>query len=304
MGRRPGGRAKRCDGVTLLVFGFGFTALHGLDVFSERFAGVVGTVRSPETAERLAQMGVTPRLFGPDATDPALAGDIAAATHLLLSVPPDAEGDPVLRRFRADFEGVRRLSWIGYLSTIGVYGDHGGAWIDEDAPTRPTSARSRQRLAAEAEWLDFGRRTGVPVQVFRLAGIYGPGRNALVNLKQGTAKRLVKPGQVFNRIHAADIAAVLCASMERPRAGAVYNVADDEPAPPQDVVTFAAGLLGVPPPPEVPFDPATLTPMAASFYSESKRASNRLIREELGVALRYPTYREGMRALHAAGEGK
>jgi nucleoside-diphosphate-sugar epimerase len=290
--------------VTLLVFGFGFTAIHGLAPFRERFSQVLGTVRSPEKAERLAQMGVTPRLFGPDATDPALAGDIAEATHLLLSVPPDAEGDPVLRRFRADLEGARRLAWIGYLSTIGVYGDHGGAWIDETAPTRPTSARSRQRLHAEEEWLEFGRRTGVPVQVFRLAGIYGPGRNALVNLKQGTAKRLVKPGQVFNRIHAADIAAVLCASMERPRAGAVYNVADDEPAPPQDVVTFAAGLLGVPPPPEVPFDPATLTPMAASFYSESKRASNRLVRGELGVALRYPTYREGMRALHAAGEGR
>jgi nucleoside-diphosphate-sugar epimerase len=289
--------------VTLLVFGFGFTALHGLDRFRTRFLRIAGTVRTPEKAERLAAAGVTPRLFGPDAADPALAGDIAEATHLLLSIPPDAGGDPVLRRFGHDLAAARRLRWIGYLSTIGVYGDHGGAWVDEATPPAPTSARSRQRLAAEEGWLAFGRRSGVATQVFRLAGIYGPGRNALANLKEGTAKRIVKPGQVFNRVHAADIAAALLASMDRPRAGAVYNVADDEPAPPQDVVAYAAALLGLSPPPEIPFEEAALSPMGRSFYSESKRASNRLLKEELGVALRFPTYREGLGALHAAGEG-
>ncbi len=290
--------------MSILVFGCGFTVLNGLERFRTRFRMIVGTVRSPEKAARLTEAGVVARLFGPDATDPELAADIAAATHLLVSVPPDAEGDPVLRRFSGAFERARNLRWIGYLSTIGVYGDHGGAWIDERTPPGPTSARSRQRLQAEIQWLDLGRRSGVPVQVFRLAGIYGPGRNALRNLKDGTAKRIVKPDQVFNRIHAADVATVLLASMDRPRAGAVYNVTDDEPAPPQDVVTYAAALLGVAAPPEMPFAEANLSPMAASFYADNKRVSNRIIKQDLGVSLAFPTYREGFQALYAAGEGR
>jgi nucleoside-diphosphate-sugar epimerase len=289
--------------VSLLVFGFGFTALHALDQFRARFGTIVGTARTPEKARRLAEIGVVPRLFGPDGAAPELDRDPTEATHLLVSVPPDPAGDPVLRRFGEAIAGARRLEWIGYLSTIGVYGDHGGAWVDESTPATPRSARSRQRLQAEAEWLALAQRTGVPVQIFRLAGIYGPGRNALANLKAGTARRIVKPGQVFNRIHAADIATVLVASTARPRAGAVYNVADDEPAPPQDVVAHAAALLGVAPPPEVPFAEADLSPMAASFYAENKRVANRLIKEKLGVRLAYPTYREGLRALRDAGEG-
>ncbi len=226
-----------------------------------------------------------------------------AADALLVSIPPDEEGDPVLARFAGAIASASHLSWIGYLSTIGVYGDHGGAWIDEATPPKPVSDRSKERLAAENAWLDLGARSGKAVHIFRIAGIYGPGRNALKNLADGTAKRIVKPGQVFNRIHVADIAAVLMASIERPRAGAIYNLADDEPAPAQDVVAYAAGLAGVPPPPEVPFAEVRLGPMAASFYGESKRASNRLIKDELGVRLRYPTYREGLQALRAAGEG-
>jgi nucleoside-diphosphate-sugar epimerase len=303
MGGRHAGHAGDCL-VSLLVFGFGFTAQHGLERFRSRFGTISGTVRSPEKAQRLSEAGVNARLFGPDATDPDLGRDIAEATHILLSIPPDQDGDPVLRRVEADLAAARRLAWIGYLSTIGVYGDQGGAWVEESAPANPTSARSRQRVRAEGEWLDFGRRTGVPVQVFRLAGIYGQGRNALVNLREGKAKRIAKPGQVFNRIHAADIVSVLLASMERPRAGAIYNVADDEPAAPQDVVAYAAALLGVPAPPEIPFDQADMTPMARSFYADNKRVSNRLIKEELGVTLAYPTYREGLRSLHAAGEGR
>ncbi len=289
--------------MSLLVFGFGFTAHHSLERFRVRFGTIGGTVRSRGKALRLSEAGVNARLFGPDAADPDLGCAIAEATHILLSIPPDQDGDPVLRRFEADLAAARRLAWIGYLSTIGVYGDQGGAWVDESAPAHPTSARSRQRVRAESEWLDFGRRTGVPVQVFRLAGIYGQGRNALVNLREGKAKRIAKPGQVFNRIHAADIVTVLLASMERPRAGAVYNVADDEPAAPQDVVAYAAALLGVPTPPEIPFEQADMTPMARSFYADNKRVSNRLITEELGVKLAHPTYREGLRSLHAAGEG-
>ena len=226
--------------------------------------------------------------------DPAIESEIAAADALLVSIAPDENGDPVLARFADAVAAAPRLNWIGYLSTIGVYGDRGGGWVDETTPPEPVSARSRERLAAEHAWLALGARSGRPVHVFRLAGIYGPGRNALRNLADGTAKRIVKPGQVFNRIHVDDIAAVLIASLARPRAGAIYNLADDEPAPAPDVVAYAAGLAGVPPPPEIPFAEAALGPMAASFYGESKRVANRLIKDELGVGLRHPTYREGL----------
>jgi nucleoside-diphosphate-sugar epimerase len=220
----------------------------------------------------------------------------------LVSAQPGEDGDPALACLSGQLAAAPDLRWIGYLSTIGVYGNHDGAWIDETAECRPTNARSTLRLTTDKAWLAFGEKTGKPVQIFRLAGIYGPGRNGIVNLRAGTARRLVKPGQVFNRIHAQDIAGVLLASLEKPRNGAVYNVTDDEPAPPQDVVSFAAGLIGLEPPPEIPFDPARLTPMAASFYGENKRVSNALMKRELGYTLRYPTYREALRALAEAGE--
>lgn len=187
-------------------------------------------------------------------------------------------------------------------ATIGVYGDQGGAWIDEATPPSPTNARTRQRVEIEEAWLQLGRDSGKPVQIFRLSGIYGPGRNAITKLRNGTANRLIKPGQVFNRIHVDDIAGVLMASLAQPRQGAIYNVTDDEPGPPQDVITFAAELTGLAPPPEVPFEQAQLSPMAASFYGESKRVSNALVKREFGYAFRYPTYREALRALAAAGE--
>jgi nucleoside-diphosphate-sugar epimerase len=288
--------------VNLFVFGLGYTALHVVGL--GRFAQVAGTVRSPEKAQALRARGIDALTFGPGARDPRIPDRLAEADALLVSVPPDAEaGDPVLGAYRDAVASAPRLAWIGYLSTIGVYGDQGGAWIDEAAPLRASSARTRARVAAERAWLDLGEAAGKAVQVFRLAGIYGPGRNALVNLREGTAKRIVKPGQVFNRIHAADVAAVVSASLGRPRAGAVYNVADDEPAPPQDVVAYAAELMGIEPPPETPFEAAPLSPMGRSFYGENKRISNRRIREELGVALAYPTYREALRDLLRAGEG-
>jgi nucleoside-diphosphate-sugar epimerase len=290
--------------MTLLLFGFGYTAQEGLDRFRSRFERVIGTVRSRDKASAIERLGIGARVFSPDVADPRLADDIAEATHVIVSVPPGSEGDPVLRFYGRALAEAPHLVWIGYLSTIGVYGDHRGGWVDETTPAQPTSPRSRQRLEAEQGWLDRGARSGKAVQAFRLAGIYGPGRNALANLKEGTARRIVKRDQVFNRVHVADIAATLMASMERPRGGGVYNVADDEPAPPQDVVAYAADLLGVPAPPEIPFAEASLSPMAASFYAENKRASNGLIRRELGVEFAYPTYREGLRALHAAGEGR
>ena len=289
--------------MNLFVFGLGYTALHLLRAHAHRFASVAGTARSAEKIEVLRAEGIAARRLAPDGADPEIAADLARADAVLASVPPDGAGDPALLRFGAALAGSPRVASVLYLSTTGVYGDHGGGWIDETTPAHPISARSRERLAAEGAWLALGRETGKAVRVFRLSGIYGPGRNALATLAAGGAKRVVKPGQVFNRIHVADIATTLMASIERPRPGAVYNLADDEPAPPQEVLAFAAALAGVPPPPAVPFEEATLSPMAASFYAENKRVRNRLIKDELGVRLRFPTFREGLRALREAGEG-
>jgi nucleoside-diphosphate-sugar epimerase len=286
----------------LLIFGFGYTASFAAARLRPRCASLVGTVRTAAKAAK-APPGVQLRLFDKSGYDPALLEDIRAATHVLASVQPEATGDPVLRTFAPMFAEAPHLSWVGYLSTIGVYGDHGGAWIDETTPTAAGRARSQARIDVEQDWLSFGAAWGKPVHLFRLGGIYGPRRNPLVNLQEGTARRIVKPGQVFNRIHVADIAAAIEASMERPPAGAIYNVVDNDPAPPQDVVTFAASLAGLEPPPEIPFEDAELSPMGRSFYGENRRVSNRLLKEELGLRLTYPSYREGLRALFEAGEG-
>ncbi|MCJ2014207.1 SDR family oxidoreductase [Methylobacterium sp. J-076] len=286
--------------MNLFVFGLGFTGRRFAEAARDRFGAVRGTVTEAGGAARLAgETGFAVRAFGPEANDPRIAGDLADSDALLVSAPPDAEGDPVLPRYAEAIAGSR-IGWIGYLSTIGVYGDQGGAWIDEATPPAARSERTRARLAAEAAWLALGARTGKAVQVFRLSGIYGPGRNPIVKVRQGRSQRIVKAGQVFNRIHVDDIATTLLASLDRPRPGAIYNVTDDEPTPPQVVIEHAAALAGLPPPPEVDFETADLSPMARSFYGENKRVRNRLIREELGVRLAYPTYREGLAAL--AGE--
>ena len=289
--------------MNLFVFGLGYSAAHFVGACRDRFARVAGTVTSADKADALARDGIAAHVFAPHRADAGIDDEIARADSLLVSIPPDERGDPVLARFAAKIAAAPRLSWIGYLSTIGVYGDHRGGWVDEATPPNPLSERSRERFAAENAWLELGAGRGKAVHVFRIAGIYGPRRNALAQLAQGSARRIVKPGQVFNRIHVGDIAAVLMASIERPRGGAIYNLADDEPAPAPDVVAYAADLAGVAPPPEIPFEQASLGPLAASFYGESKRARNRLIKDELGVALRYPTYRDGLRALRDAGEG-
>lgn len=290
--------------MNLFVFGYGYSSATLVRAYRDRFAQVRATVRGAAKAQSLTADGVTGRIFDGSVADDAIAADLAASDALLVSVPPDAAGDPVLRRFADAVAASPRLAWIGYLSTVGVYGDHGGGWVDEATPPNPANERSVRRLEAEEAWLALGRSSGKAVHVFRLAGIYGPGQNALVNLREGTARRIVKPGQVFNRIHVEDIAGAAMASLARPSAGTVYNVTDDEPAPPQDVVAFAAGLMGVPVPPDLPFESAALSPMARSFYSENKRVSNRLLKDRLGYAMRYPTYREALRALFAAGDGR
>ena len=273
---------------TLLSFGHGYSARALVPLLPGW--RVIGTTRSPERAEALRAEGIEARIFPGD----ALSADIAEATHLLTSIAPDAEGDPVLRVHGAEIAAVApRLAWVGYLSTTGVYGDHGGGWVDENTPLAPSTKRGEMRVSAEAEWLAV---PGLPLHVFRLAGIYGPGRGPFAKIRAGTARRIVKPGQVFSRVHVDDIAATLRASIERPEPGAVYNVCDDTPAPPQDVLADAAEMLGVPPPPEIAFAEADLSPMARSFYAESKRVRNDRIKA-LGVRLRHPDHRSGLRAI-------
>ncbi len=256
---------------------------------------VAGTCRSGDKVQALREMGIEVHLFDRDhPLDPVV---LAGTTHILVSVPPDAQGDPVLALHGREIAALPGLSWFGYLSTTGVYGDHDGGWVDETTPVTPSLERSERRAEAEQGWLGLWRDHGLPVHVFRLAGIYGPGRSAIESLRAGKARRVVKPGQMFSRIHVDDIAQVLEASMDRPRGGAIYNVCDDDPAPPQDVITYAAQLLEMEPPPEVPFDQAGLSPMAASFYADNKRVRNDLIKTELGVRLIHPDYKSGLRAV-------
>jgi len=285
----------------LFCFGLGYSAQALARRCLDQGWRVAGTHRG--ASGRPAMQGAESFVFERDQplADPAAA--LAGATHLLISIPPDAEGDPVVDCHSADIAAVPGLAWVGYLSTTGVYGDRDGGWVDEDSPLLPTGDRGRRRLAAERAWLDLAERYGLPVQIFRLAGIYGPGRNALDTVKSGRAKRIDKPGQVFSRIHRDDIVQVLEASIAAPRPGRAYNLCDDHPAPPAEVIEHACGLLAVTPPPLVPYDQAELSPMARSFYRDNKQVSNQRIKEELGVELRYPNYKAGLAALLAGEEG-
>jgi dTDP-4-dehydrorhamnose reductase len=281
----------------LFCFGLGYSA----QTLAERLASkgwqVAGTARDAANIDRLTAKGYEVARFAGEPSNREVPKLLRGTTHLLHSIPPGLSGDPVLAHYREEIAGLRSLKWVGYLSTVGVYGDQKGRWVDESTAPRPNSERTEARVEAEQAWLRFGEETGVPVQIFRLAGIYGPGRSVFDKLRAGTARRIRKDGQVFSRIHVEDIASVLEASIARPKAGAIYNVADDEPAAPDEVVAYAAELLGVQAPPEVAFDEADLTPMARSFYEGSRRISNARIKSELGVVLRYPTYREGLAAL-------
>jgi nucleoside-diphosphate-sugar epimerase len=294
-----GRRARRETGVTrsLICLGLGYSAAHYVATFGKRFDRVIGTTRSSRDAGELPDSRVEIIAFDGTTPLPELIAHVEESDALLISAPPGDTGDPVLARL-ADTIARGCVRSIVYLSTVGVYGDSGGAWVDEESAPRPGSKRSLARLAAEQAWRRFGAANGKAVAILRLAGIYGPGRNALVTVAEGTARRIVKPGQVFNRIHVTDIAQAVDACFAQGATG-VFNLADDEPAPPQDVIAFAAGLLGKAPPPEIPFDDArgTLSAMAQSFYGENRRVRNDKLKQTLGVSLAYPTYREGLRAL-------
>lgn len=278
---------------TLLSIGHGYSA----QALSRRLIPlgwrVIGTTRTPEKAARLAAMGVEPLIWPGDIT-----AALGQATHLLTSVAPDAAGDPVVRALGPAIAAAG-LNWVGYLSTTAVYGHHNGNWVDEATPLTPTTARGAARVTAEQDWAALG----LPLHVFRLAGIYGPGRGPFEKVRDGTARRIFKPGQVFSRVHVEDIALVLNASLTRPNPGAIYNVCDDDPASPEDVLSLAAALLGLPEPPMVPYEDADMTPMARSFYAENKRVRNDRIKHELGVQLQFPTYREGLAGLLAGEAG-
>ncbi len=281
----------------LFAFGLGFSAL----ALGKRLAAegweIAGTARDDGKVARLRSQGFEATRFAGSTANDDLPSLLEGTTHLLHSVPPGPDGDPVLNAYRDEIARLGKLEWIGYLSTVGVYGDQQGRWVDEATKPKPNSDRTEARVLAERAWLKFGAETGVPVQVFRLAGIYGPGRSVFDKIAAGTARRINKDGQVFSRIHVEDIATVLQSSMARPRSGAIYNVADDEPAAPGDIVAYAAEMIGVSPPPEVDFEDADMTPMARSFYEGSRRIGNALIKSELGVELRYPTFREGLVSL-------
>ena len=282
---------------TLLSLGHGYSARALAARLIPQGWTVEGTTRSAEKAREFEAEGVTPLPWDRAVLEEALG----RATHLLISAAPDDAGDPALQLIGAAIaDRAPALHWVGYLSTTGVYGDHYGDWVDESTPLTPSTKRGRLRVEAEAQW---GAIHGLPLHVFRLAGIYGPGRGPFEKLREGRQQLVIKPGQVFSRTHVDDIAQVLEASIRQPNPGAVYNVCDDDPAPPQDVLGHAADLLGMEPPPEVPFDEAEMSPMARSFWSDSKRVANDRIKEELGVTLLYPDYRTGLRAVLEAESG-
>jgi len=289
----------------LLCFGLGYSAEHFVRTFGTAFDHVVGTVRDAgRVADLSAKDGrLSAMAFDGKNVSRELRDAAAQADAVLVSVPPDENGDPVLRLLAETLASGANLQSIVYLSTVGVYGDCGGAWIDEATQPEPDTARSRERLAAEQAWQEIGERRGIPVAALRLAGIYGPGQNALLQVASGNARRIVKPGQVFNRIHVADIARAIDAAFTR-RASGIFNVADDEPTPSGEPIAFAAQLLGVAPPPEVRFEEVapTMSPMALSFWQECRRVNNDRLKRVLGVSLLYPTYREGLRALLANAE--
>lgn len=292
----------------LVCLGFGYVAQHYAGLYGARFDRIVGTTRSAGNAAAIAALRLGGRavemvVFDAAPAAPAprtLLSAIADATALLVSIAPHEGADLSLARMREAIAAAPRLASIVYLSTIAVYGNHDGGWIDETAPLAPTLARAGDRIAAERAWTALGEARGIAVALIRVAGIYGPGASALESVKSGRSRRIVKPGQVFNRIHVADLAQIIDRAIAHSAAGA-FNAADDEPSAPGDPIAFAAGLLGVPPPPEVAFAEAkqTMSPMAQSFYADSKRVRNDRIKQALGVTLRYPTYREGLRALAA-----
>jgi nucleoside-diphosphate-sugar epimerase len=294
--------AKAIRVMHLFCFGLGYSSGVVAGRLARQGWRITGTSTRAEGAAQITANGYTGLVFDGTAANADVAAELKTATHVLLSIPPGADGDPAFARFSDSMRESSSITWIGYFSTVGVYGDAQGGWVDEETEAKPGSERGKRRLAAERQWLGLARDAGEHAAVFRLPGIYGPGRCALDDVLDGTARSIIKPGQVFNRIHVDDIASAVIAAIERPHTGCVYtgrvyNVTDDEPGPPQDVVNFAAELLGRPQPPSLDFATAELSPMARSFYSENKRVANARMKAELGIRLKYPNYREGLRAI-------
>jgi nucleoside-diphosphate-sugar epimerase len=280
----------------LFSFGHGYSAQMLARSLIPQGWDIVGTTRNTAKAQQFDSAGVQPVLLGTDPLPPRLAG----ATHLLISAGPDAQGDPFLHAYRDVLkEAAPTLEWVGYLSTTGVYGDHGGDWVDEETPLTPSTKRGVMRMQAEADWRQVALDLGLNLSIFRLAGIYGPERGPFAKVRAGTARRIVKQGQVFSRIHVEDIAQALEASINRPETGGIYNICDDLPAPPEDVIGYAAELLGLPQPPVESFETAEMSPMARSFYAENKKVRNDRMKNRLGVKLIYPDYKTGLKALLA-----
>ena len=283
----------------LFVFGLGYSAGAAARAMQGKANWIGGTTRTVEKVAALTADDLHPFIFDGASAGEGVAQAVHDATHLIVSISP-GESDPVLAHHHAAVLASPNLRWIGYLSTVGVYGNYGGAWVTERTTPHPASERTKQRVTAEKAWAKLAAQRETPLATFRIAGIYGPGRNAFVKLVEGRAHNVAKPGQVFNRIHVADLAATLVAAIERNASG-VFNVADDEPTPSQDVVAYAADLMGVAPPPEVSFAEADLSPLARTFYADNKRVANQRIKQELNVSLRYPNYREGLGALWRDG---
>ena len=285
--------------INVFCFGLGYSATAFAHLCKTQGWALAGTTRSEDKALKLTAHGIEAMVFtGKEASSDVQAA-VAKATHVVVSIAPDDSGDPVLNHYSTDLARNKQLKWIGYLSTVGVYGNHNGVWVDENTTVAPVSERSVRRVEAEKMWFDFAKDYAIPLQIFRLAGIYGPGRSAIEKINSGKARRLIKPGQVFNRIHVTDIAATLLAGLQKPEQTGLFNVTDDMPAPPQDVIAFAARLLNRPVPPDIPFETARLSQMARSFYGENKRVRNEKIKRLLGVKLSYPTYKEGLASIAA-----
>lgn len=277
------------DSKTILIFGAGYSGKAYGKLAVKSGAQVYGTTRSADSAANLTALGITPLIFNGETIKEELRAIIGQATELVISIAPDEDGDPVLRAAKEHLSSADNLNWIAYLSTVGVYGNHDGAWVDEKTICKPVSNRSVQRAAAENEWLEFAKAKSLPLSILRLSGIYGPGRNALKNMVEGKARRLVKPGQVFNRIHVSDIARSLSFLSDK-KADGIFNITDNLPSPPQDVVEYAASVTKIDAPEPIDFDTATLSPMARSFYGENKRVSNAKIKS-IGYQFSYPDYR-------------
>ena len=290
--------------MNLFCFGLGYSAQHFIKTYGEAFDTIAGTARSHYAVEKIGEPRLASYMFDAERADAEIPAALARADVLLVSIPPDASVDPALAKFGRVLAQLPQRLKIIYLSTIGVYGDRSGEWVDETRVPAPKQPRSIARLRAEKAWQALARDNRKSIQILRLSGIYGPGRNALMQLKNGTAQRVIKPDQVFNRIHVTDIATSIAAALACEGDSDIWNVTDDEPAPPQDVIAYAAKLMGVPPPPEEDIATAPLSPMARSFYEENKRAANGKLKEGLGVELAYPTYREGLKALWDSGEGR